>query len=149
MSRTAILYYSVHHGNTKKLVESIKTKCDVDLYAVSDAGRLDLSGYDTIGLASGVYMNKLHKSLMDYADKHKVELANKKVFLIATYGGSAKKAFREFTEYLTANGIGLAGQFSCPGYDTCGIFKLVGGTRKNHPNDKDCQDAVQFMKTII
>lgn len=31
MSHIAIIYYSKHHGNTKKLLDSIKNECDVDL----------------------------------------------------------------------------------------------------------------------
>ena len=52
--KTAILYYSEHHGNTKKLLDAIAAKNDVDLIDVTKQGSADLAGYDRIGLASCV-----------------------------------------------------------------------------------------------
>ena len=33
-------------------------------------------------------------------------------------------------------------------YDTFGPFKLVGGIAKGHPDDKDIQNAVEFVKNL-
>ena len=33
-------------------------------------------------------------------------------------------------------------------YDTFGPFKLVGGIAKGHPDDKDIQNAVEFVKDL-
>ena len=40
------------------------------------------------------------------------------------------------------------GKFGCKGYDTFGPFKLVGGIAKGHPDDKDIQNAVEFVKDL-
>ena len=32
--------------------------------------------------------------------------------------------------------------------DTFGPFKLVGGIAKGHPDDKDIQNAVEFVKDL-
>ena len=53
--KTAILFYSKHHGNTKKLLDAIAAADpDVDLVDVTTAGKTNLSGYDRIGIASGI-----------------------------------------------------------------------------------------------
>lgn len=42
----------------------------------------------------------------------------------------------------------VLGVFSCPGFDTFGPFKLVGGIAKGRPNEGDIDDAVNFFKKI-
>ena len=50
--KTIILYYSNHHGNTKKLVDAIQASDpeNVEILDVTTAGPKDLSGYDLIGV---------------------------------------------------------------------------------------------------
>ena len=52
--KTIILYYSNHHGNTKKLVDAIQASDpeNVEILDVTTAGPKDLSGYEWIGVAS-------------------------------------------------------------------------------------------------
>jgi flavodoxin len=40
------------------------------------------------------------------------------------------------------------GRFSCKGYDTFGLFKLIGGLAKGHPDDNDLENAVTFFKGL-
>lgn len=42
----------------------------------------------------------------------------------------------------------IIGRFGCKGYDTFGPFRLIGGIAKGHPNEKDMDDAVQFVKGL-
>lgn len=51
--KTAIVYASVHHGNTKKIVEEIAKDQNVDLVDTAQVKEKDLSRYDAIGFASG------------------------------------------------------------------------------------------------
>ena len=53
--RKAIVYASVHHGNTEKLVKSIAEECQVDLIDAVKQPNADLNSYDMIGVAFGVY----------------------------------------------------------------------------------------------
>ena len=46
--KTAIVYYSQHHGNTKKLLDAIKDKHDVELIKVTEGSDADLSEYELI-----------------------------------------------------------------------------------------------------
>ena len=123
--RKVIVYSSVHHGNTEKLVKSIAEECQVDLIDAVKQPDADLSSYDTIGFASGIYFSKFHQSILGFAEKNLPD--DKKIFLICT----------------TA-----IGKFGCKGYDTFGPFKLVGGIAKGHPDGKDIKNAVEFVKGL-
>ena len=48
--RTAIVYASVHHGNTEKLVKRIAEECQMDLIDAVKQPDADLSSYDTISV---------------------------------------------------------------------------------------------------
>ena len=68
--RKAIIYASVHHGNTEKLVKSIAEECQVDLIDAVKQSDADLSSYDMIGFASGIYFSKFHQSILEFAEKN-------------------------------------------------------------------------------
>ena len=85
--RKAIVYASVHHGNTEKLVKSIAEGCQVDLIDAVKQSDADLSSYDMIGFASGIYFSKFHQLILEFAEKNLPD--DKKIFLLCTYGGSA------------------------------------------------------------
>jgi flavodoxin len=140
----AIIYASVHHGNTKKVVEAIAEKCEVELIDATQVKEKDLSGYEAIGFASGIYYSKFHQSVLNFASVNLPE--DKKVFYICTNGGNASyKSMEEIAKKKHAVEIG---RFSCKGYDTFGPFKLIGGLAKGHPDDKDLEHAVAFFKGL-
>ena len=87
--KAAIIYASVHHGNTKKVVEAIAGENVVDLIDATKEKERDLSGYDLIGFASGVYYGKFHQTVLNFASASLP--ANRNVFLICTCGGSAEE----------------------------------------------------------
>ena len=96
--KTVIIYASVHHNNTKELVCAIAAENDIDVVDATKITEKDLSGYDLIGFASGIYFGKLHQSVINFAEVNLPE--NKDVFLICTYGGkpvfdSIKKIVKE------------------------------------------------------
>ena len=62
MKRTAIVYYSEHHGNTRKVVEAIAASAEeVTLIDAATKIEIDLSGYERIGFASGIYGGQFAK----------------------------------------------------------------------------------------
>ena len=126
--RKAIVYASVHHGNTEKLVKGIAEECQVDLIDAVKQPDVDLSSYDILGFAE--------KNLPD----------NKKVFLICTYGGSAN--YKSIEQILDEKRSKVIGKFGCKGYDTFGPFKLVGGIAKGHPDEEDIKNTVEFVKGL-
>ncbi|MCD7904623.1 MAG: hypothetical protein LUG24_03415 [Clostridiales bacterium] len=87
--KTAVIYYSKHHGNTKKLLDEIKKVGDVTLIDASAEKAASLYGYDLIGFASGIYFGKYHKSVIDFAERCLPEKKN--VFFIHTGGSPSEK----------------------------------------------------------
>ena len=53
--KTVIIYYSQHHGNTKKLLDAMAAADpDVALIDVTSAGEMDLTEYDRIGITTAL-----------------------------------------------------------------------------------------------
>lgn len=42
----------------------------------------------------------------------------------------------------------IAGTFGCLGFDTFGLFKLVGGIAKGRPNQEDLDSALRFYEAL-
>ena len=139
--KTAIIFASVHHGNTRKIVEQIAQNNDVDLIDATQVKEKDLSEYDRIGFASGIYYGKFHQAVLNFASVNLPEY--KEVFLICTHGGSA--AYQSIETIIKDKHCNVIGKFSCKGYDTFGPFKLVGGIAKGHPNEKDLTAAMELF----
>ena len=146
--KTIILYYSNHHGNTKKLVDAIAASDpeNVEILDVTTAGPKDLSGYEWIGVASGIYAGNFGKPLLNYMRDNLPE--GKNVFILFTsafnldsLSSSARKVIEEKKCY-------VMGQYNCPGYNTFGPFKLIGGTAKGHPTKEELDGAVKFYKNL-
>ena len=144
--KTAIVYYSKHHGNTKKLLDAISEQGEVTLINVSNAGDIDLSEFDLIGFASGIYFSSFAGQVLEYAEAHLP--SSKDVFFINTCGFQTGVYFDTIRKITKAKGCRELGAYQCLGYDTFGPFKLVGGIAKGHPNAEDIDGAVQFYKKI-
>jgi flavodoxin len=145
---TAIIYYSKHHGNTKKILDAIAAEhTDVELVDVTSRNTFDLSGYDKIGFASGIYFGKFSEQILNFA---KVNLpSGKDVFFIATAGNPMKSNFNAIARITENKNCKEVGRYICKGFDTFGPFRLVGGIRKGHPTEKEIQAAVDFYNSII
>ena len=139
--KAVIVYHSSHHGNTRKLVEAIARGRDVTLVDASAAKSADLSGYELIGFASGIYFGKFHEDVLEFAKNNLPE--GKKVFFLSTYGGSSNT--RAIEEAVKAKSAQIVGRFGCKGYDTFGPFKLVGGIAKGRPDEADLKNACDFF----
>ena len=97
--KTAIVYFSTHHGNTKKLVEAIAEKNEVTLIDVTSDKKVDLTEFDRIGFASGIYFSSFSKQILSFAEENLPE--GKEVFFINTCGnpvGIYFNAIRKITE---------------------------------------------------
>ena len=144
--KTAIVYYSRHHGNTKKLLDAIAAENVVELIDVTAQPSADLAGYDRIGFASGIYYNSFAKQLLSFAESSLPE--GKDVFYIFTHGapkGIFLTAIRKITEQKNCREIG---SYHCLGFDTFGPFKLLGGIAKGHPTEEEINGAADFYRKL-
>lgn len=141
-----IVTASVHHGNTKKIVDAIAKEFAVEVVDATSVKEKDLTEYDLIGFASGVYGFNLHKAIIEFATKNLPD--NKKIFLIST-SAMNKDFSQSFMDAIAEKHPEVVGKFSCHGYNTFGPFKLVGGTSKGHPDEKDIANVIDFYKEMI
>lgn len=59
--KTIIIYESIHHGKTQKLVDAVAQRYEIKTVTVEEASRADLKAYDRIGIASGVVLGNFMK----------------------------------------------------------------------------------------
>lgn len=146
--KTAIIYYSKHHENTKRLLNAIKNASsdDITLIDVTQNASAGLEGYDVIGFASGIYYSKFEKRVLKFA---KDCLPDKKdVFFLYTYGAEKKGYTNAIKEALTGKNANILGEYGCLGFNTFGPFKLIGGIAKNHPTDDEINSAISFYNNL-
>ena len=145
--KTAIVYCSVHHKNTEAVVRAMAQGRDIDLYTVGEAQNADLAGYDCIGLASGIYFSRFHRTLEAWVRETDV-LHGKAVFFVYTCGLRHREFSARLRKALRGQGCRFLGVFYCRGYDTFGALKLFGGIAKGRPNARDLRRAEQFAESL-
>ena len=144
--KTAIVYYSKHHGNTMKLLDAIAAECEVTLIDVTARPDADLSGYERIGFASGIYYSAFARQVQAFAEAHLPE--GRAVFYLYTHGapsGNFLKAMRAIAARKHCREIG---EYRCRGFDTFGPFRLGGGIAKGHPDAEEIRAAVAFYQGL-
>ena len=144
--KTAIVYYSRHHGNTKKLLDAIAKEPDVTLLDAAETTVADLSGYNRIGFASGIYYSKFHKTVLEFAEKNLPQ--GKDVFFLYTCGAAKKGYTAAITAAVQKHGARILGEYGCRGFDTFGPFRLVGGIAKGHPTPQEVGEALAFYRSL-
>lgn len=145
--KTAIVYYSRHHGNTRKLIEAIAAKYDITMIDAAATPVAELSGYELVGFASGIYYSRFHKSVLQFAENNLPD--GKKVFFLYTYGAVKEGYTKAITESVKKHAAGILGEYGCFGFNTFGPFKLIGGIAKGHPDEADLHGAVGFYEAIV
>lgn len=146
--KTAIIYYSKHHENTKKLLDAIKSASadDIMLIDVTTTSSANLEEYDVIGFASGIYYSKFEKRVLAFAKDCCPN--GKDVFFLYTYGAEKKGYTTAIREALTGKNANILGEYGCFGFNTFGPFKLIGGIAKNHPDDTEINNAIAFYNNL-
>ena len=144
--KTAICYYSRHHGNTLSVLDAMTGDSDVDLIDVTVRMAVRLDQYDRIGFASGIYFSKFSPVVVNFARQYLPE--GREVFFVYTYGAPKVSLPGNITAAVKEKGCRILGQFGCRGYDTFGPFKLIGGLAKGHPDAQDLKKAKQFFEGL-
>ena len=144
--KTAICYYSRHHGNTRKVLEAMAREGDVDLIDVTARQAVRLEGYGRVGFASGIYGFEFHEAVAAFARQYLPE--GKPVFFVCTYGGLRGAGAKKLRQLARERGCPVLGEFGCRGYDTFGPFRLVGGIAKGHPDERDLEAARSFYRQL-
>ena len=144
--KTAICYYSRHHGNTLKVLQAMAEEGDVELIDVTVRQSVRLESYDCVGFASGIYGFAFQKTVVEFARQYLPQ--RKPVCFVYTYGGAKGSGAKAAADIAGEKNCPVLGEFSCKGYDTFGPFKLVGGIAKGRPNKRDLEKARRFYRDL-
>lgn len=143
----AIVYYSKHHRNTKKLIDAITELGEVTLIDVTKQSKYDLDSFDLIGFASGIYYQKYSEKVLEFVEHNLPD--SKKVFFIYTYGVKRDSYTSAIQAAVERKNAKIMGAYGCNGFDTFGPFKFVGGIAKGRPNESDIAGVIHFFKELV
>jgi len=144
--KVLVLYESVHHGNTEKVAKAMAKALGAELKKASEADFLE--GYDLIGLGSGIYFSRHHKSVIDAVKR--LEFRGKDIFIFSTAGYPLLKHIYhlELAQRLKLKGAQVVGDFSCRGFGTYGPYRLIGGLNKGCPGREELEKAKEFGRKV-
>lgn len=147
MKKAVVIYVSVHHQNTLKLVQAVAARIQADTVNLLKDASPDLAGYDCVFLASGIYFNTFHRSLIDFIGR--MTFDGKRVWLLYTCGLRYRDYAKPAARLLARQGARYAGNFGCRGFDTYSVLKKIGGIAKGHPNQADLDSAAAFAAAVV
>ena len=78
MNKAVIVYASLHHQNTYKLVKAVSERFDITLINATKQHCADLSVYDMIGFASGIDFGRFYPDVEQFLENNLPE--NKQVY---------------------------------------------------------------------
>ncbi|KUK75086.1 flavodoxin family protein [Methanobacterium sp. 42_16] len=145
--KIAIIYKSIHHGNTKKIAEVMAETLKADLFDLKDVNMDVIGKYDLIGFGSGKYFLRPHKKLRNFVEKLD-NVDSKKAFVFSTSGDGKPMGWLE--KNLSKKGFDVLGEFYCKGFDTYAFAKIIhrGGLNKGNPDEKDLENARNFAESL-
>lgn len=147
MKKTAIVYYSEHHGNTRRIVEAIAAKHEeVTLINAATKIEVDLSGYERIGFASGIYGGAFAKKLLTFAQINLPD--GKETFIIYTSAMNGKKYGDDIRALLDKRNARILGVWHTKGFCTFGPLRLIGGAFKGKPGEQEFAEAIAFYEGL-
>jgi len=147
--KNAVIYHSTHHGNTRKVAETLASELEADLFDISKSVPQDLGRYDLVGFGSGIYFSK-HSRLLLHTVKELRNLKGAHAFIFSTRGGGPPLLYhRSLRLTLRDRGVIIVGEFSCKALDTVGPLKFFGGINKKRPAEKDFEKARLFAQTVV
>lgn len=148
-TRLAVVFASIHHGNTRRLANVLAEELAADLFSADDARDTDLSTYDVVGLGSGIYFGKHHHSLTALVDGW--QRSPSRAFLFSTAGLPFLRRLQHTKLRLRVrrSGCQVLGEFCCRGWDTVGPLWLMGGINRKHPDGTDLDRARRFARELL
>ena len=145
--KTLIIYESFHKMNTEKVAKAMAKSMKADLKKVEDAKPEMLKKYGLIGFGSGIYFCRHHELIINFVKN--LPKQSKDAFIFSTSGFETKLWHNSLKSELKKKGFKIKGEFNCPGFETYGIFGLIGGFRKGRPSKTDLKNAEEFAKALI
>lgn len=146
--KSLIVCISIHHGNTLKIAQKIAEVLGSEIKKPSEVKAENLLNYDLIGFGSGIYAFRHHREILKLA-KSLPDMQGKPVFIFSTSGvKNGIKFHKALRDILKKKNCQILDEFNCPGFDTFGFLKLIGGINRGRPNEKDLNLALNFAQKL-
>jgi flavodoxin len=147
--KAAIIYASIHHGNTRQIATLLASQLDAELMSVEEAQGKCLKEYRVVGIGSGIYFGRHHDSLLKLVDSWNE--APDRVFIFSTAGLPVLRYLQHtaLRGRLVRRGCSVVGEFCCRGWDTVGPLWLIGGINRKHPNERDLDRVRRFAERLL
>ena len=150
-ARALILCKSTHHGNTRLVADRIASVLDAAVIDPTDAMTNTLGDYHLIGIGSGIYYGRFHRSIRNWLNALPMGIGQgHHAFVFSTSGLPflSRVYHRPVVNLLRRKGFEVIGEFACRGHDTFGPLRLFGGLNRKHPNEQDLAGAERFASEI-
>lgn len=95
MGNSAVIYATGITKNTKKAAEYIARKTGSDIFNLKEITLIDISGYDEIVFGTGIHAGKPYKALVEFIDRNKDALKDKKLHLFIECMYNAEKGDKQ------------------------------------------------------
>jgi len=149
--KTLLVVVSYHHGNTEKVARAFAKVLDAQVRLPKQTRPEELQEYDLVGLGSGIYDEKHHTDLLDFADSLP-QVIDKSAFIFSTGSmiGEVQdpKFHMPLKDKLKSKGYKIVGEFSCKGFNTNSFLRHFGGLNKGRPNEQDLKNAEGFAVNL-
>ena len=149
--KAIIFIQSYGSMNTKQLLDnSIKNLDKIKIVTLPNDDKLDVSSYDLIGFASGIYFWDLGKEIYKHIEKLK-GLEGKDVFVICTAGSPNEGYPKKPKESIEKKGGKLVAGFGTMGSTKGGVTGFFRGlfNMQVRPNENDYKECRQFLENIL
>jgi flavodoxin len=83
--KAMIVLVSYYHSNTRRIAEVFSRVLNAPVKSPRQINPRDLKEYDLVGFGSGIYSEKHHEAVLDFADSLP-EMIGKKAFIFSTCG---------------------------------------------------------------
>ena len=150
--KSLLIVFSYHHNNTEKVANVIAKVLNAQIKTPQQCEPEELQEFDLVGFGSGIYGEKHHRTLIEFAEKLPTT-TNKKAFIFSTSAimGDDKVAIDHATlrEKLESKGYLIIDEFACKGFNTNSFLKYFGGMNKGRPNAEDFKHAEEFAHKLM
>ena len=106
----------------------------------------DLLEHDLLGFGSGIYFGRHHHRLRSLV--RLLPRMDKPAFVFST-SGAGRNQHGALERLLARKGFALKGGFTCPGFDTVGPLRFLGGLNVGRPNAQDLDAARAFARELL
>ena len=144
-----VFYYSYSTMSTEKLVKGIQTSFpNMEILLLPSDEKNDVSAYDYVGFASGIYAWDFGKPIYEKLDKLQ-GLEGKKCFSLCTSTAGSEKYTLYPKAAIEKKGGKFIGGWGCLGKAVFFPLNVFGGVNKVKPDEEDFKKGTEFLKKLI